>query len=143
MTPSCPKSWSIRNPATHALLLASAWPGIALAAQPAAAQPTTSLLGEVLAIVLPLLFIIGGLVAVLVIARRRFGLTGSDAPLSIMQILPVGPRERIVLVKTRAGRVLAIGVAAQSLTLLARLEHDDVHVQRDHASDEATIDPAS
>jgi flagellar protein FliO/FliZ len=55
----------------------------------------------------------------------------------------VGPRERIVLVKTRAGRVLAIGVAAQSLTLLARLEHDDVHVQRDHASDEATSDPAS
>ena len=143
MTPSCPKSRSIRNPAPGASLLASAWPGIALAAQPAAAQPTTSLLGEVLAIVLPLLFIIGGLVAVLVIARRRFGLTGSDAPLSIVQILPVGPRERIVLVKTRAGRVLAIGVAAQSLTLLARLEHDDVHVQRDHASGEATIDPAS
>lgn len=143
MTPSCPKFRSIRNPALRALLLVSAWPGIALAAQPAAAQPTTSLLGEVLAIVLPLLFIIGGLVAVLVIARRRFGLTGSDAPLSIVQILPVGPRERIVLVKTRAGRVLAIGVAAQSLTLLARLEHDDVHVQRDPASDEATIDPAS
>ena len=143
MTPSCPKFRSIRNPALTALLLASAWPGIALAAQPAAAQPTTSLLGEVLAIVLPLLFIIGGLVAVLVIARRRFGLTGSDAPLSIVQILPVGPRERIVLVKTRAGRVLAIGVAAQSLTLLARLDHDDVYVQRDNASDEATTDPAS
>lgn len=143
MTPSCPKSRSNRNPALRALLLASAWPGIAFAAQPAAAQPTTSLLGEVLAIVLPLLFIIGGLVAVLVIARRRFGLTGSDAPLSIVQILPVGPRERIVLVKTRAGRVLAIGVAAQSLTLLARLDQDDVYVQRDNASDEATTDPAS
>ena len=143
MTPSCPKFRSNRNPALRALLLASAWPGIALAAQPAAAQPTTSLLGEVLAIVLPLLFIIGGLVAVLVIARRRFGLTGSDAPLSIVQILPVGPRERVVLVKTRAGRVLAIGVAAQSLTLLARLDHDDVYVQRDNTSDEATTDPAS
>lgn len=112
---------------------------MALAAQGAVAkrevaQPTGSVLGEVLAIVLPLLFIIGALVAVLIFARRRFGLTGHDAPLSIVQILPVGPRERIVLVRTRAGRVLAVGVAAQSITLLAQLDHDDVHVQREVAS---------
>jgi flagellar biogenesis protein FliO len=139
MTPSCPKSRSIRNLAARALAIAALLPRIALAAQPAvtqaaSAQPTTSVLGEVLAIVLPLLFIIGALVAVLIFARRRFGLTGQDAPLSIVQILPVGPRERIVLVRTRAGRVMAVGVAAHSLTLLARLEHDDVHAQGNDAT---------
>jgi flagellar protein FliO/FliZ len=138
MTPSCPKSGSIRNFLTRALPVAAWLPCIASAAQPAAAQPTTSLLGEVLAIVLPLLFIIGALVAVLVFARRRFGLTGQDAPLSIVQILPVGPRERIVLVRTRAGRVLAVGVAAHSLNLLAQLEHDDVNLQNDDVPEEAS-----
>ena len=38
-----------------------------------------------------------------------------------MQILPLGPRERIVLVRTRAGRVFAVGVAAQSITLVTEL----------------------
>lgn len=134
MTPSCPKSGAIRNLVASASLLAATWPGLVFAAQAATIQPAKSLLGEVLSIVLPVLFIIAALVAVLVFARRRFGLTGHDAPLSIVQILPVGPRERIVLVRTRAGRVLAVGVAAQSLTLLAQLDHDDVHVQRDGAT---------
>jgi len=146
MTPSCPKSASIRNLALRASPFVATWPCIALAAQGAAAQrevaqPTGSILGEVLAIVLPLLFIIGALVAVLIFARRRFGLTGQDAPLTIVQILPVGPRERIVLVRTRAGRVMAVGVAAHSLTLLAQLDHDDVHVQREVASTDQLPSP--
>ena len=58
--------------------------------------------------------------------RRRFGITGSGAHLSVLQILPVGPRERVVLLKTRAGRILAIGVSAQSVNLITRLEQDDV-----------------
>lgn len=85
-----------------------------------------SLFGELLGIVLPLAFIILGLLVVLKLARRRYGLTGQDAPLSVVQVLPVGPRERIVLVRTRAGRVLAVGVGAQSVTFLTDLETEDV-----------------
>lgn len=102
----------------------------AIVATPAFATTTNasppSLFGELLGIVLPLAFIILGLLVVLKLARRRYGLTGHDAPLSVVQVLAVGPRERIVLVRTRAGRVLAVGVGAQSVTFLTDLETEDV-----------------
>ena len=114
----------------------SACLGIALAcgpmaalAAPAAAGATAveppSIAGEVLGILLPLAFIIVVLVAVLYFIRRRFGLTGRDAPLSIVQILPVGSRERIVVVKSRSGRVFAVGVGSQNVTLITNLEQSD------------------
>lgn len=99
---------------------------MAFAAVPATVQARPSFVGELLAIVLPLAVVIAGLVAVLHFARRRYRLTGRDASLSIVQVLPVGPRERIVLVRTRAGRVFAVGVSAQSLNLITRLEPDDI-----------------
>src|SRR3546814_5677101 len=75
------------------------------AAAPAATQSAApdSIAGEVIGILLPLALVIIVLVAVLYLVRRRFGLTGQDAPLSILQILPVGSRERIVVVKSRSG----------------------------------------
>ena len=94
----------------------------------AAAQPEApgSIAGEVLGILLPLALIIVALVAVLYLVRRRFGLTGQDAPLSILQILPVGSRERIVLVKSRSGRVFVVGVGAQTVNLITNLEQSDI-----------------
>lgn len=100
--------------------------GSALAAAPAAAVPAPSYVRELLSIVLPLGFMILALLLVLRLLRRRYGMTGSGAHLSVLQILPVGPRERVVLLKTRAGRILAIGVSAQSVNLITRLEQDDV-----------------
>ena|SRR5690606_13965517 len=85
-----------------------------------------SIAGEVLGILLPLALIIVVLVAVLYFIRRRFGLTGRDAPLSIVQILPVGSRERIVVVKSRSGRVFAVGVGAQTVSLITNLEQSDL-----------------
>ncbi|MFC3716085.1 FliO/MopB family protein [Luteimonas soli] len=98
------------------------------AAAPAATQPAApgSIAGEVIGILLPLALVIIALVAVLYLVRRRFGLTGQDAPLSIVQILPVGSRERIVVVKSRAGRVFAVGVGAQTVTLITNLEQSDI-----------------
>ena len=105
---------------TTALMLVA--PTLAAApAQPAGVQPT-SFFAELISIVLPLAFIILGLFAVLHFARRRYGMTGQDAPLSVVQVLPLGPRERIVLVKTRTGRVFAIGVAGQSVNLITDLD---------------------
>ncbi len=105
---------------------------IGLAALPTwATAPSTvpggdSFVGEMVAILLPLVFIIAGLLFLLRMLRRRYGLSGSDTPLSVLQILPVGPRERVVLVKSRAGRVFAIGVGAQSVTFITDLDIRDV-----------------
>jgi flagellar biogenesis protein FliO len=99
----------------------------ALAAAPAAdAARESSFVGELLAIVVPLALIIVALFLVLRLARRRYGLTGQDAPLSILQILPVGPRERIVLVRARSGRVFTIGVGPQSVNFITDLNPDDL-----------------
>lgn len=103
-----------------------AWSGFAWTAVPAATQAKPSFIGELLAIVLPLAAVVAGLFVVLHLARKRYGITGRDASLSIVQVLPVGPRERIVLVRTRAGRVFAVGVSAQSLSLITQLEPDDI-----------------
>ncbi|WP_024891899.1 FliO/MopB family protein [Luteimonas huabeiensis] len=98
------------------------------AARAAAAPPTASptFWGELLAILVPLAFIIVALLLALRHIRRRYGFTGQDAPLSVVQILPVGPRERVVLVRARSGRVLAIGVGAQSVGLIAELDAEDI-----------------
>jgi flagellar protein FliO/FliZ len=103
--------------------------GRAMSAEPvvADAAPAASSFGaELMAILLPLAFIIVGLLVVLRLLRRRYGLTGPDAPLSILQILPLGPRERLVLVKLRSGRVFTIGVSAQSVNFVTELDADDV-----------------
>lgn len=121
-------------------LLILACPALALAAAPATpsqpAPPSGSFLGDVLSVVLPVVFVIAVLLAVLYFARRRYGLAGRGAALSIMQILPVGPRERIVLVRSRAGRVFAVGVSAHSLNLITELDRADV-------GDEASGDNAA
>lgn len=99
---------------------------ITLASAPAAAQQTgpepVSFFGELLSIVVPLTFIILVLIAVLHFAKRRYGISGQNAPLSVVQVLALGPRERIVLVRTRTGRVFAVGVGGQSVTLLTDLD---------------------
>ena len=99
-------------------------PGLVQAAQDGgtAAAGAPSFVGELMAILIPLALIIVALLVVLRLARRRFRLTGHDAPLSVLQILPVGPRERLVLVKTRSGEVFAIGVGAQTVTFIREFD---------------------
>lgn len=109
--------------------LATTAPVRGAAAATAATAPTaTSFLGELLAILFPLALVVLLLLAILFGVRRRFGLSSRDAPVSVLQILPLGPRERMVLVKTRAGRVLALGVSGQSVAYLTELTAQDVAV---------------
>ena len=109
-------------------LFALAWAGRASAS----ATPTppvatgSSYVWELLAILLPLAFIILCLLLLLRLLRRRFGLAGPDAPLTVVQVLPVGPRERLVVVRSRAGRAFAIGVSANAVTLVSTLDEDDL-----------------
>lgn len=117
---------------------------MALAALPAQAQQAAeeagsgTFFGELLSIVVPLVLIILVLLAALHFARRRYGITGQDAPLSVVQILPVGPRERIVLIRSRAGSVFAVGVAGQSVTLIKDLDPADLAPSADLAGPESS-----
>lgn len=122
--PTSRRSFPILAAAAASLACANLW-----AAPAADAAPTsTSFAGELLAMVVPLVLVILALLAVLYFARRRFGLTGQDAPLSIVQILPVGPRERVVLVKARSGRVFVIGVGGQSVRFITDLDSADLRL---------------
>lgn len=104
--------------------------GAALAAAgavpPATPAPAGSYLWELMAILLPLAFIIVCLLVLLRFLRRRFGLSGHDAPLTVVQVLPVGPRERIVVVRSRAGRAFAVGVSTNAVTLVSMLDSEDL-----------------
>lgn len=110
---------------TAALAAAQAVAPAADAAPAAAVQPP-SLFFEFVAILLPVAVVLGGLVAVLYFLRKRHGLTARDAPLTVLQVLPIGQRERIVVLRTRSGRALAVGVAGQSLNLIAELDPADI-----------------
>ena len=116
----------------HALLtslMPLAFAGNAFAtadAIPAAPAASGSYIWELMAILLPLAFIIICLLVLLRFLRRRFGLSGHDAPLSVVQVLPVGPRERIVVVRSRAGRAFAVGVSANAVTLVSELDSEDL-----------------
>ena len=116
----------------HALLtslLPLAFAGNAFAtadAIPATPATSGSYIWELMAILLPLAFIIICLLVLLRFLRRRFGLSGHDAPLSVVQVLPVGPRERIVVVRSRAGRAFAVGVSANAVTLVSELDSEDL-----------------
>lgn len=122
-----------------AILLAAS----AQAATPPARTPGDSFVGELLAIVIPLVLIIAGLLFLLRVVRRRYGLSGTDAPLTVLQILPVGPRERVVLVKSRAGRVFAIGVGTQSVTFITDLDTEDLEAPEPTASLAASHSPSN
>lgn len=86
----------------------------------------TPYIWELLAILLPLAFIIVCLLVLLRMLRRRFGLSGPDAPLSVVQVLPVGPRERIVVLRSRGGRAFAVGVSGGSVRLISTLDSEDL-----------------
>lgn len=124
------------------LLVVLIWIPAAVAAPAATAEPNGSIFGELMSIVLPLAFIILILLAVLHLARRRYGMTGQDAPLSVVQILPVGPRERIVLLRTRGGRTFAVGVSGQSVNLVTELDPSDLAAQASPDAQESPIAPA-
>jgi len=119
-------------------LAAALWSS-AGAAAPAPAPEDTPYIWELLAILLPLAFIIVCLLVLLRVLRRRFGLSGPDAPLSVVQVLPVGPRERIVVLRSRAGRAFAVGVSAGSVRLISDLDSEDLGPAEEPQPQQATV----
>jgi flagellar protein FliO/FliZ len=110
-------------------------PVATVSASDSAAAAAPSLLTEVLAVFVPLAFILLALLAVLLLLKRQFRSPKNSTPLSIVQVLSLGPRERIVVIRTLAGRVLTIGVSPHTLRLIAELDIDDIEQE---AVDEST-----
>ncbi len=90
------------------------------AAAPAGAEEPTSLAREILGLLLPLGLVIVAMVAALWLLSRRRGLTNTSGPLKVEQMIHVGPRERVVLL--RAGdEAFVVGVTASEITFLTRM----------------------
>lgn len=61
------------------------------------------------------------------------GSGGGERTLRFVRALPLGPRERIVLVET-GGEILMLGVTAASITVLSRWNEDGASVSDDGAT---------
>lgn len=70
--------------ATAIAIALTAAAGTAFAAAPEAAMPSPSYVRELLGILVPLAFMIVALLLVLRLLRRRYGMTGSGAHLSVL-----------------------------------------------------------
>lgn len=77
--------------------------------------------GSMLAVLLPVMAVLGTLLAALVFVNRKRGLFNTDGPLRIVQVLSVGPRER-VMVLSAGNDTLVIGVTTGQITLLSVLD---------------------
>ena len=89
----------------------AAAPAFALfAAKPALAAPTVAM-ADLSGVVLSLLLVVGFiLVAAWVVRRMPLGIGRGSGPLKVLAALPLGPRERLVLVEAR-GEELLIAVS--------------------------------
>ncbi len=86
----------------------------------AAAAESVSFGRELAGIFVPLLLVIALLVGTLLILQRRFKVGKTDGPLRVVQVLPVGPKERIVVLQ-QEGRLFAVGVAPGAVRFISDL----------------------
>lgn len=86
----------------------------------AAAQDAPAASG-MLDLLLPLLLVIATGAAAWWLVRRRGSLLRGDGPLQIVQVVPVGPRERVLLLRI-GDRHLLCGATPAQITLLCELQ---------------------
>lgn len=109
---------TLRSHIAHVIALSSIAFARVAAAEPADASPSLS--AELVSLVLPLLLVVGTLLAAFYLMRRRFGLATREGPLRIAQVIAVGPRERIVLLDLD-DRQLLVGVTSAQITHIETL----------------------
>jgi len=106
--------FSLVNPFIGGVLLATA--SMPVFAAPAADMNIATTLAALMLVVVLILFL-----AWLVKRMKLPGLQGGDASLKILRQLPLGQKERIVLLQVGEEQML-IGVTQQNISLLSKLE---------------------
>jgi len=117
------------------LLLVSSW----LAAAPAgAADPVTppSSGASLLGLVVPLLAVAFSLAALWWMLRRNSGRHGAAGPARIVQVIAVGPRERVVIIDHDTRRFM-LGVTPTTVNVLADL--DGENAAKNHAGASSNV----
>jgi len=109
---------TVRSHLAYVIALSSLASARAIAAESVDASPSLS--AELVSLILPLLLVVGTLLAAFHLLRRRFGLATREGPLRVAQVIAVGPRERIVLLDLD-DRQLLVGVTSAQITRLATL----------------------
>ena len=96
----------------------------AVAVDPVPAPVSITPGGSVLGLIVPLLTVAFALAALWWIMRRNSGRSGTAGPLRIVQVLAVGPRERVIVVD-HASRRFMLGVTPSTINVLADLDGKD------------------
>lgn len=96
----------------------------AVAVDPVPAPVSVTPGGSVLGLIVPLLTVAFALAALWWIMRRNSGRSGAAGPLRIVQVLAVGPRERVIVVD-HASRRFMLGVTPSTINVLADLDGKD------------------
>lgn len=96
----------------------------AVAVDPVPAPVSVTPGGSVLGLIVPLLTVAFALAALWWIMRRNSGRSGAAGPLRIVQVLAVGPRERVIVVD-HASRRFMLGVTPSTISVLADLDGKD------------------
>jgi flagellar protein FliO/FliZ len=98
--------------------------GAALAADPVPVPDPASPGASILGLAVPLLAVAFALAALWWILRRNSGRSGAAGPARIVQVLAVGPRERVVIVDHDTRRFM-LGVTPSAVNVLADLGGKD------------------
>ncbi|MFK7888051.1 MAG: FliO/MopB family protein [Gammaproteobacteria bacterium] len=99
---------------------------LTLALAPAAfAQASAGLGGQFLAVLLPLMVVLGALLAALVWLNKGRGLYRNTGPLKLLQVLAVSSRERVVVLDA-GKRIMVVGVASGRVSLLSMIDPTDL-----------------
>ncbi len=104
-----------------ALLASFAIPATAFAQSESGA----SFAAQLASVVIPVLVVLGALLAALVFVNRRRTEMHGDGPLRIRQVLSVGTRERVMVIDAPQGQ-LVVGVTPNQITFLSKLDPSQV-----------------
>ncbi|MFK8014887.1 MAG: FliO/MopB family protein [Gammaproteobacteria bacterium] len=101
---------------------------LALCARVCTAQEGASQTGQFLAILLPVMVVLGTLLIALIWLNKGRGLYRSTGPLKLVQVLAVTSRERVVVLDA-GKRMLVVGVASGRVSLLSMLDPEELPEQ--------------
>jgi flagellar protein FliO/FliZ len=114
------------NSRAKRIVLASVLQALAVSAFGDTPAATASDDGAVYSLVLSLILILGAAAAATFLLRRWRGSIGrTNGPLQLIHVVPLGPRERLALVKVGA-KYLIVGITPASVTKISEVDKMEI-----------------